>query len=285
MNMVYLLSSIHVDSMMSGKVNINQRIYTSFENIWKETERLKADPELFPSEKHKKYFWYVMAGFAEKLEEVISMHEAWSNDNHSLFELQPINLNSLDDKLTKYCGACDRVCLLELHSLPLPPETVKQRRLVPLNGSNLEVGHIYIDFNWLKRYTREDTTFPGQDSNMYRIPRVPSETLHDTRVFRWRLRSKCWQCGEMWVKHTPNEDHALEPNGPSTKKTWRKWFQNLNQSFHPSRKDIQSNNFTIRQRIPPAAGMLLRRARFMYSSIGRRYETVSLLIKMRGSTS
>nr|AIG95729.1 MAT1-1-6 [Pseudogymnoascus destructans] len=234
---------------MSGKMNIDRRLYTSFENIWKETERLKVDPELFPSIRHKKYFWYVMAGLAEKLEGVRNMHEAWSNDNQSSFELQPINLNSLDDSPIKYCGACDRICLLELHSLPLPPETVKQRGLALLNGFDLGMG----------------------------IPRaneVPSETLQDTRVCRWRLQNKCWQCRETWVEHTLDEDHALEPNGPSTKKTWTKWFRNLNQSFRsPRRKGIKSNNFTIRQRIPPTAGMLLRRARFMYSSIERRYET------------
>ncbi|KFY86183.1 hypothetical protein V500_07815 [Pseudogymnoascus sp. VKM F-4518 (FW-2643)] len=276
MNLVHLLSTIHVDSIMSGKMNIDPRLYTSFENIWKETERLKADPELFPSENHKKYFWHVMAGLAEKLEEIRNMHEAWSNDNQYSFEFQPINLNSLDDSLIKNCRACDRICFLELHSGPLPLETVKQRGLVLLNGFDLGTGYIYFDFDWLKRYTREDITFLGQDNNTYRIPRaneVPSQTLQDTRVCRWRLRSKCWRCGETWVEHTLDEDHALEPNGPSTKKTWTKWFRNLNQSFRAHQKDMQSNNFTIRQRIPPTAGMLLRRARFMYSSIGRRYET------------
>ncbi|OBT64550.1 hypothetical protein VE03_05319 [Pseudogymnoascus sp. 23342-1-I1] len=276
MNLVHVLSTIHVDSIISGKMSLDRRLYTSFENIWKETERLKADPELFPSEKHRLYFWHAMEGLTEQLDEIRNMHEAWSNDNQSPFEFQPIDLNSLDDNLAKYCGACDRICLLELHSLPLPLETVKQRGLALLNGFELGMGYIYVDFDWFNKYTRENITFPGQDNNMYRIPRadeVPSQTLQDTRVCRWRLRSKCWQCGETWVEHTLDEDHALEPNGPSTKKTWRKWFRNLNQSFRARRKDIQSNNFTIRQRIPPTAGMLLRRARFMYSSIGRRYET------------
>lgn len=283
MNLVHLLSSIHVDSIMSGKMNIDRRLYTSFENIWKETERLKVDPELFPSEKHKQYFWYVMAGLSEKLEGVRNMHEAWSNDNEAPFEFQPIDLNSLKDSPIKYCGACDRICLLELHNLPLPLETVKQRRLSLLNGVDLGVGYIYIDFDWCDKFNGEDITFPGQDNNMYRIPRAnefPSETLQDTRVCRWRLRNKCWRCRETWVEHTRDEDHALEPNGPSTKKTWTKWFRNLNQSFRAPRKGIQLNNFTIRQRIPSTAGMLLRRARFMYSSIGRRYETVSLEIQI-----
>lgn len=283
LNLVHLLSTIPVDSIISGKMNIDRRIYTSFENIWKETERLKADPELFPSERHKQYFWNVMEGLTEKFDGIRNMHEAWSNDNQSLFEFQPINLDSLDDSLTKYCGACDRICLLELHSHPLPLETVKQRGLALLNGFDLGMGCIYIDFDWFNKYTGEEITFPGQDNNMYRIPRVnevPSQTLQDTRVCRWRLRSKCWQCGETWVEHTLDEDHALEPNGPSTKKTWTKWFRNLNQSFCDPRKDIRLNGFTIRQRIPPTAGMLLRRVRFMYSSIGRRYETVSLEIEI-----
>ncbi|KFY33384.1 hypothetical protein V494_07673 [Pseudogymnoascus sp. VKM F-4513 (FW-928)] len=276
MNLVHLLSTIHVDSILSGKMTFSRRLYTSFENIWRETERLKSDPELFPSEKHKQYFWYVMAGLTKKLEDVHNIHESWSNDNQTLFDFQPINLNSLEDSLTKFCGACDRICLLELHSLPLPLEMAKQRGLVLLNGLDRGTGYIYSDFDWLNKCAREGITIPGQDGNMYRIPRVnevSSDTLQDTRVCRWRLRSKCWRCKETWVEHTLDEDNPLERNGPSTKKTWRKWFRNLNQSFRAHRKGIQSNNFTIRQRIPPSAGMLLRRARFMYSSIGRRYET------------
>ncbi|KFY36457.1 hypothetical protein V495_07885 [Pseudogymnoascus sp. VKM F-4514 (FW-929)] len=276
MNLVHVLSTIHVGSIISGEVNLDRRLYTSFENIWREIERLKADPELFPSEKHKHCFWHVMAGLAKKLGEVRTMHEAWASDNQSPFEVQMIDLDSPNNSPIKYCGSCDRICLLELHNVPLPPETVKQRRLSLLDGLNLGMGYIYIDFDWANQYDGNDVTFLGQDSKKYKIPRaneIRSETLQDTRLCRWRLRSKCWRCGENWVKHTPDEDHALEPNGPSTKKTWTKWFRNLNQSLRAPRKDIHSSNFTIRQRIPPTAGMLLRRARFMYSSIGRRYET------------
>ncbi|KFY24208.1 hypothetical protein V493_05377 [Pseudogymnoascus sp. VKM F-4281 (FW-2241)] len=276
MNLISMFSTMQVDSIISGKMNMDRRLYASFESIWKETERLKTDPELFPSEGHKKYFWHIMDTLTRKLEDIRNMYESWSDDNEALFEFQPINLDFFDASLVKNCEACDRICLIELHDAPLPLETVKQRGLSLLNGPDPGMGYIYIDFDWFNKYTREDMTFPGQDNDVYRIPRaneVPSQTLHDTRVCRWRLRSKCWQCGETWVEHTLNEDHPLEQNGPSTKKTWRKWLRNLNQPFRTPRKDIQSNNFTIRQRIPLAAGMLLRRARFMYSSITRRYET------------
>lgn len=146
-------------------------------------ERLRADPDLFPSEDYKEYFWSAMARLAEALGEVRTEHETWSHDNTSSFQFQPIDLNSLDDNPIKYCGSCDRICLLELHNIPLPPETVKKRRLSLLNGLDLGIGYIYIDFDWFNKYTREDTTFPGQDNNMYRIPRVNEssfETLQDT---------------------------------------------------------------------------------------------------------
>lgn len=286
-------------------MKISRKIFTNLRDIVKETRRLLLDPELFPSRYVADYFWEVIHFYLYKFAQYgrAVQNSRWENNKADMEEvstetdiIKDITKNKRIfhwDKLRlitcltgtpfKYCPLCTTMFRVHFHAQSSQKDGGKAYvidRITSLKVS--EDGLVDQSVQFERQKEDNKISFVGPDGKVYRLQHHENtlKSFMQTRYFRMRMRDRCIRCKETYITYKGEDaevfvPHKLQPHRSTSRKTWQKWFRNSDKSPGSGEEGNLRRNCLIKQRIPPAANMLLRRARFMYSSIRRRYENVS----------
>jgi len=293
------------DASKKVSVKISRKILTNFQDIVKETRRLQLDPDLFPSKYVADYFWEVMKFHLQKFVQYgrAVQDSKWDDNDADMEEVstetdiikeitkikrfshwdKPRLITCLTGIPFKYCPLCTTMIRIHFHAQSSAKDARKAYVIDRIISLEVTKDGLFEHSVQFERHKEDDRiSFVGPDGKIYRLQHHEGtlKSFMQTRYFRMRMRDRCIRCKETYITYKGEDaevflPHKLQPHRSSSRKTWQKWFRNSDKSPGTGEKGNLRRNCLVKQRIPPAASMLLRRARFMYSSIRRRYENVS----------
>lgn len=284
--------AIRLDDSNKNVPALPRRVLTNLEDIVKETKRLQKDPDLFPSKPTADYFWSVMKDYLQAFVKLQKTVQNYIWDHHAP-ELEEVNKDTITIKPSqwdaprgttsqrkpfKFCPECTAVFEISVRDYSLTKK-MDHIHINPLDfGKNA----------FFKEPTTHDRTlkdgrvsFTAENGKRYSLPGLSPNI--QTHLFRMRMKDRCLLCKEVHRRLKCDDSeifvhHKLQSGASRTRKPWQKWFRNLNRSSAKNENRDRScsrRRDLIKQRVPPGGSMILRRARFMYSSIRRRYQQVN----------